>query len=47
MDEASGEVQVQFDADGQFFAHDIAALITPLLAGEADVVVGSRFLSPH
>lgn len=47
MDEASGEVQVQFDADGQFFAHDIAALIAPLLAGEADVVLGSRFLSRH
>jgi len=42
MDEGTGEVQVQFDADGQFLARDIAAMIAPLLAGEADVVLGSR-----
>jgi glycosyltransferase involved in cell wall biosynthesis len=47
MDEASGGVQVQFDADGQFLASDIAKLIAPLLAGEADLVLGSRFLTNH
>jgi glycosyltransferase involved in cell wall biosynthesis len=47
MHEAMGEVQVQFDSDGQFYANDIAALIAPLLAGEADVVLGSRFLVGH
>lgn len=45
MTEATGEVQVQFDSDGQFLASDIAAVVAPLLADEADLVLGSRFLS--
>jgi glycosyltransferase involved in cell wall biosynthesis len=35
---------VTFDADGQHQSRDIAALLAPLRAGVADVVLGSRFL---
>jgi glycosyltransferase involved in cell wall biosynthesis len=35
---------VHFDADGQHRPEDIADLVAPLRAGEADVVFGSRFL---
>lgn len=38
------EVIVHFDADGQHGAADIARLVAPIRAGEADVVLGSRFL---
>jgi 4-amino-4-deoxy-L-arabinose transferase-like glycosyltransferase len=35
---------VHFDADGQHEVADIDTLVAPLLADEADVVLGSRFL---
>ena len=35
---------VHFDADGQHRAQDIPVLLAPLLAGRADVVLGSRFM---
>jgi glycosyltransferase involved in cell wall biosynthesis len=35
---------VHFDADGQHRADDIEKLLEPLIAGEADVALGSRFL---
>lgn len=35
---------VQLDADGQHDPGQIPLLVAPLLAGEADVVIGSRFL---
>lgn len=38
------EILVHFDADGQHQAGDIPTLLEPLLNGEADVVLGSRFL---
>lgn len=38
------EIIVHFDADGQHKAEDIEVLIEPLLAEQADVVFGSRFL---
>jgi glycosyltransferase involved in cell wall biosynthesis len=38
------EIIVHFDADGQHRVEDIAMLIAPVCAGEADVVLGSRFL---
>lgn len=41
----NAEVVVTFDADGQHDAKDIAALTAPILEREADVVLGSRFLS--
>jgi len=37
-------VVVTFDADGQHCVEDIPRLVRPLLAGEADVALGSRFL---
>jgi glycosyltransferase involved in cell wall biosynthesis len=36
---------VHFDADGQFLAEEIPSLVAPIKAGEADVVLGSRFLN--
>jgi glycosyltransferase involved in cell wall biosynthesis len=38
------EIAVQVDGDGQHPASEIPKLIAPILAGEADVVIGSRFL---
>ena len=35
---------VTFDADGQHDPDDIEVLLTPIRAGEADIVLGSRFL---
>lgn len=36
---------VQLDADGQHDATQVASLLGPVLAGEADIVIGSRFLT--
>lgn len=38
------DVIIHFDADGQHPAHQIDLLVKPVLDGQADVVVGSRFL---
>lgn len=38
------DVIVHFDADGQHRAEDIEKIIEPVLKGEADVALGSRFL---
>lgn len=38
------EYLVTFDADGQHSADDVEGLLDPLRRGEADVVLGSRFL---
>jgi len=40
------EAVVQHDADGQHDPAFIPALLAPLAAGEADVAVGSRYLTP-
>ena len=37
------DIIVNIDADGQFFPEEIPMIISPILAGEADVVLGSRF----
>lgn len=37
------DVAVQIDADGQHDPSELGALLAPVLAGEADMVVGSRF----
>ncbi len=42
--EQGADVLVVIDADGQHDARDIPRLVQPVLAGEADVVIGSRFL---
>ncbi|MEL6895806.1 MAG: glycosyltransferase family 2 protein, partial [Planctomycetota bacterium] len=38
------QMMVTFDADGQHMASEIPSLAAPILAGDADVVLGSRFL---
>ncbi len=38
------KILVHFDSDGQHQAEDIERLVQPVLSGEADVVLGSRFL---
>lgn len=39
------DIAVQFDGDGQHLADEIEKLLTPVLKGEADIVIGSRFLN--
>lgn len=39
---AGADIVVNTDADNQYEARDIAALIGPILIGEADIVVGDR-----
>lgn len=39
----NADIIVNIDADGQYLPEDIPRLIAPILAGEADVVLGSRF----
>lgn len=41
---AGAKAIVTFDADGQHDPDDIPAVLAPVLAGEADVALGSRFL---
>lgn len=38
------DVVVHFDADGQMRGDEIPMMVAPIAAGEADVVLGSRFL---
>ena len=42
-DEHGFDLAVQVDGDGQHDARDLAALIAPVVAGDADLTVGSRF----
>ena len=39
------DIALQFDGDGQHNAKDIKKIIEPILRNEADIVIGSRFLS--
>jgi glycosyltransferase involved in cell wall biosynthesis len=41
---ATAPVMAQFDCDLQFFADDLPALLAPVLRGECDLTLGSRFL---
>lgn len=41
----NADIIVTFDADGQHQASDIEKVVKPLLLGEVDVVLGSRFLN--
>lgn len=45
--EKGADVVVTFDGDGQHDPSEIARLIAPVLAGKADVALGSRFLGGH
>jgi glycosyltransferase involved in cell wall biosynthesis len=40
------DVIVNTDGDAQYVGDDVAALVAPILAGEADLVVGDRGLGP-
>ena len=40
------EIAVRLDGDGQHDASELEKLLTPLRAGEADLVIGSRFVDP-
>lgn len=42
--ELNPEVVITYDADGQFKASEIPKVIRPILKGETDVVLGSRFM---
>ena len=39
------DIAVQFDGDGQHDAQYISGLIAPIESGQADVVIGSRFIA--
>jgi glycosyltransferase involved in cell wall biosynthesis len=41
------DVIVNTDADNQYDARDLLTIVTPVLAGEADIVVGARPISDH
>ncbi len=43
---ARGEVVVHQDADAEYNPAEIARLVAPILSGEVDLVIGSRFLGP-
>ena len=39
------DIAVQFDGDGQHNSYEIDKIIAPILQGEADLVIGSRYLN--
>jgi len=41
------DIAVQFDGDGQHRADQLDILLAPIIAGNADIVIGSRFLGPE
>ena len=43
--ELNSEILVTFDADGQHRIDDIQKVVKPIVNNEADIVIGSRFLS--
>ena len=43
----SADYAVKFDSDGQHLAEEIELLLAPLKNGEADLVIGSRFLEKN
>ena len=43
----NGDVLVTFDADGQHRIEDIDKVINPILNGQSDIVIGSRFLDDN
>ena len=44
---ANGEVVITLDADGEFSAQDIPALLKPIIDGSADMVQGHRNIVPR
>ncbi|MFX1288284.1 MAG: glycosyltransferase family 2 protein [Promethearchaeota archaeon] len=47
VNNAKGEVIVTMDSDGQHSPYDILAMIKPILDGEADYTIGSRYLGSY
>jgi len=45
--ELSADVAVTLDADGQHNPEDIPRLVDPILRGDADLVIGSRFIESN
>lgn len=45
--EHAADILVTLDGDGQHNATEIPLLIAPVIKGEADIVIGSRFLNGH
>ena len=45
--ELNPDILVTFDADGQHRIEDIQKVIGPIIKGDADIVIGSRFLSKN
>jgi len=41
------DVALQMDGDGQHLAEELPLILDPLLAGQADLVIGSRYLGAH
>ncbi len=47
INNARGRVLVTMDSDGQHSPYDILAMIKPILDGEADYTIGSRYLGSY
>ncbi|MFX0027073.1 MAG: glycosyltransferase family 2 protein [Candidatus Hermodarchaeota archaeon] len=47
MKHAKGKVVVCMDSDGQHSADDLYGLIKPIIEGESDLVIGSRYLGAY
>jgi DNA-binding response OmpR family regulator len=45
--ELGAQVVVTMDADGQHLPEELSQVVRPVLAGEADIVIGSRYLVHH
>ena len=41
------DIAIQFDGDGQHIADQISVITSPIASGEADMVIGSRFIEKH
>ena len=45
--EASGDIVITIDADGEFSAHEIPELVKPIIEGRAEMVQGHRDVIPR
>jgi len=47
VDNLNADVVVNYDADGQHSSEEIDGIVKPIMIGQADVVLGSRFLNDN